>query len=480
MKWLVAVLALLLVYTASTVQADAPVDEEQYIVIRTGTGDEPARLLLSVDGQPLKQIWNVFFDRLFALLDRDGDHRLSAVEAARAPSPAWLKTQWRGDFDNVPTPFVAWQDIDQSPKDNHVTAAELATYYRAAGLGQVELQSGRGSPALDPQSTRRLFERIAGGANAAWDETKMATAAEKLRRFDFNDDERWSAEELKSSDHVGGSSDKNSSAAQPVASIELSAERKKPLLKIDLLTKGDMPGEIHAAPSDRPDSLTVVDKGTMVRIRVVSGHGKETFHSACQSLLQQFEIDDLDRNQALDLAEAMKSPLSDTFKALLTLADRNTDGKSAAAELQQYLELQAAAAGQHVILVVANHGVPLFEMLDADEDGAISLRELRTAWSRVATRSSRDKASRVTWNDLPRKYEWTLSLGLPKPTAPQRIARSVELAPPPDWFAKMDRNNDGDLSRREFLGETNEFRRLDQDADGLISPGEAMQGFPRK
>ena len=44
----------------------------------------------------------------------------------------------------------------------------------------------------------------------------------------------------------------------------------------------------------------------------------------------------------------------------------------------------------------------------------------------------------------------------------------------PLWFRKMDRNRDGDVSRREFLGTDSEFRKIDTDGDGLISLEEAM------
>ena len=37
----------------------------------------------------------------------------------------------------------------------------------------------------------------------------------------------------------------------------------------------------------------------------------------------------------------------------------------------------------------------------------------------------------------------------------------------------MDTNRDGDLSRREFLGSDEDFKKLDADADGLISAKEA-------
>ena len=40
----------------------------------------------------------------------------------------------------------------------------------------------------------------------------------------------------------------------------------------------------------------------------------------------------------------------------------------------------------------------------------------------------------------------------------------------------MDRNHDGDVSRREFLGPRDQFDRLDRDNDGLIDPDEGSAG----
>jgi hypothetical protein len=58
--------------------------------------------------------------------------------------------------------------------------------------------------------------------------------------------------------------------------------------------------------------------------------------------------------------------------------------------------------------------------------------------------------------------------------------RSNSPAVGPDWFQKMDRNHDGDVSRREFLGPRDQFNRLDRDKDGLIDPDEARAAVPVK
>ncbi|GIS63333.1 MAG: hypothetical protein CM1200mP2_55580 [Planctomycetaceae bacterium] len=63
----------------------------------------------------------------------------------------------------------------------------------------------------------------------------------------------------------------------------------------------------------------------------------------------------------------------------------------------------------------------------------------------------------------------------PVPTTPTADRRGG-----PRWFRRMDRNGDGDVSGREFLGGLSLFDRLDKNRDGLISPGEAKVLEPNK
>jgi hypothetical protein len=55
------------------------------------------------------------------------------------------------------------------------------------------------------------------------------------------------------------------------------------------------------------------------------------------------------------------------------------------------------------------------------------------------------------------------------------MVRSSNTGGLPMWFLKMDRNGDGDISPKEWLGTEEEFRAIDTDGDGLISGEEAKQ-----
>jgi hypothetical protein len=88
--------------------------------------------------------------------------------------------------------------------------------------------------------------------------------------------------------------------------------------------------------------------------------------------------------------------------------------------------------------------------------------------------------------EIPRSYQ--LALGRGQASLNRVAGREVVVAAdgtpayPPDtqrggplWFRTMDRNGDGAVSPREFLGTRADFKRLDTDGDGLISVEEAEQ-----
>jgi Ca2+-binding EF-hand superfamily protein len=201
---------------------------------------------------------------------------------------------------------------------------------------------------------------------------------------------------------------------------------------------------------------------------------------------RQFNNADADGNGYIDKSEMLRFR---NLQLFFDVADRDHDGKLSRAELELYLERQSDARRSRVILAFGDHGRNLFELLDADGDRRLGVRELRQAGARLAAydrnghghgNSNGHGDDRVARSAVPRVYR----LGIGRGLTPLRPAVDDPYASPnvpslpggreaPAWFAKMDRNRDGDVSRREFLGTPDQFRRLDDDGDGLIDPREA-------
>src|SRR5262249_38667326 len=87
-------------------------------------------------------------------------------------------------------------------------------------------------------------------------------------------------------------------------------------------------------------------------------------------------------------------------------------------------------------------------------------------------------------DEIPHSYLATFVPGpVNVPNVPPGVVVASTVARPPGsgtapvrgplWFRKMDRNQDGDVSRREFVGTDEQFAQLDTDGDGLISVEEA-------
>ena len=139
-------------------------------------------------------------------------------------------------------------------------------------------------------------------------------------------------------------------------------------------------------------------------------------------------------------------------------------------------------------LTVVDRGASLFEFFDADHDGRLSPRELRTVGKRLSV-WDREKTGRMTRRQVPRQFQLVLSYGQPRANLPVSgrgfadVPSLRDRSRGPLWFRKMDRNGDGDVSQSEFLGTREQFRRIDGDGDGLIDVSEAERadaGFRKR
>lgn len=119
-------------------------------------------------------------------------------------------------------------------------------------------------------------------------------------------------------------------------------------------------------------------------------------------------------------------------------------------------------------------GFPLFRLLDHDNNRQLTLRERRSIDSFLKS-LDRDDDGQIEGSEIPTAIRLAVTLGpqshvhLANAIAAQREHGEVAESAAPDWFVGMDRNRDGDLSRREFQGSPRQFAKYDKDGDGLIS-----------
>lgn len=227
--------------------------------------------------------------------------------------------------------------------------------------------------------------------------------------------------------------------------------------------------------------------GTPARMRFTTDKDEERLtlrwgHSALtlfrsnaseQSTQLSVQFERLDANQDGYLEEAelpADAPGLPAFSAL----DTDEDEKVFLTEFQAFYSDRQTAWRMQLRCRVGEGSDAFFAALDSNDDGRLTTREIELASARLATFDRDDNG--LSLDEIPDSFLLGVVRGAPQDDdqAYQRAldSRAVASANVPDWFASMDRNQDGDISPREFLGDDQQFDRLDQNGDGFIAASE--------
>lgn len=456
-------------------------------------------------------------EMLLARFDSDKDGQLSAMEAALLPAGARLSGTPAGE---------AWKLSDQTPADGILSLDELTDFVNRQ-LGE-PFQITVPPPRLS-QSVR-LVDRVDADHDHAVSIQELQESMPLLRQTDLDDDEAVSVGELQPYPRRAGQRPPDQQTAEtPLIAIDLDAgvqtgvERilksyghENSLVALSSLggdaVKWDLDHDGALAASElskwlkesppevtftsvlrkgRPSSVEVQasaagepQKGSRVAatvggaaVEVAAQNNKFEQTDASRMYGIRFLMSDKDKNGYLDEMEFSGLQLPAAFSDV----DVNGDKMLYRDEMTAFVSYDAIAIQSRIELTVADEGKTLFELLDSNVDRRLTPRELQEGFDRLGT-VDRNHDGRIAQSELESRYRFTFSYGRNQIFTPNtpgmnspvtaRI-RNVNSGPP--WYQRMDRNQDGDITWREFLGTREQFEKLDHNGDGLISRNEAEE-----
>jgi Ca2+-binding EF-hand superfamily protein len=534
--------ASLILLAAGIASADDPPRKGQAgdVDLAILSGDRPlhVRLRLTVEGKPLAHAWRKHMEKWFQFLDLDGNDLLDEKELANAPLPlAMLQILRQGNFF-----FGSGQGIQPGTlgTERGATLADFMAYYMNHGAGPISFSPTQ--PFQDPQS-QQLLAQLDRDNDGKLSKAELDAAEQLIRKLDMDDDETVSALELTGLNQNqmlrlgGGGAMMGMPVNQPALQSNVFLLGSKGALqscfeRLDKDGDGKLTAEefsvgeklFKALDADEDGTLSIAElrrwaeqapdaewsvawtgmtvesseNGKSVRTDDMEMRfvplSRMTFPrngTPASYYINLFKAADVSKKGFL-LPADLQQPQFQILQRIFKLLDRDANGKLTENEVQAFVDLQSESLLSHVTLAFADQGRGLFQMLDMDRDGRLSSRELRSVWKRLQA-FDRNGDGFIETKEIPRQCTLAAGFGYQALTYRPGIQFNGQVPIPnggqptrpsypegtPSWFAKMDLNGDGEISRREFLGTIDDFRQMDADGDGMISAEEART-FRRK
>ena len=498
--------------TGALVTAHAAESGESGFKLLVFAAETPVIVGLHVEFEPgvsIESNRRTYARQWFQRLDRDADDLLNEEESRRVPS--------FGRFEEVAGEMGdEWTRLDVAPADGKLSSDELLHHIDQAMGSGLSIKRPRRSASQTVILHPRLDTNDDGQVSPAELESGLAA----LGPYDFDDDESLSAAELQPFPRA-----MRAAAAEDVLDVgeapfvalneqvDTEALMRRLLAQYDQLTEETAAALLEDPDPDvtitlrfprqrlkrldagdvrRPEAVVIKEESTRRLLATEMGglnvdarlqDARGSFERITTLFRErQFGFADRDGDRKLTAAEFGRMEIEDvTFTAV----DADQDRQVTKEEFLDFVNLRALLAQCRLEMTVANETTSLFDALDVDEDLRLSPREFAQGTEPLLS-LDRNGNGQLAEAELVTKY--TLEFAVTRPPDFDDLVGSVgftemsdETRLPivrpvtrgPEWFRKMDRNQDGDVTWREFLGPREAFDRFDADRDGRIDDTEA-------